>query len=771
MDSPLRSGVASLVRQRGAGDISRDTFFECLAELQTATTLAPAGPSVASHDANTGLPEYGLSESIASREGLWQTRGLAHYMPYNSLNVSTQHDLSFDAEDLEDWSAEPSLLTGEAARALILGTASPHVGQCSAYLGLQQNAPPLLPSMAWLPETIAQAREVAMSAPETVQQQNFWNYDDRYRALAGGLLNGSPYGIASTQIGQEAIGLNIATEPLPCTPPLPGWPPMPSYPASPSRPLGKAASPRSCSPSPGADGLPERVLTPETSFASTSHIGVRQSYEGGDSPFARFAQRSEVWEIQKSRRCQELRIQRDALETAECSFRPNSAESALGGRRHRRSLSSAALESRDYNESSSTTSRRINNSAAAALADRLAKPLSSIDRDALMWRERREREEMQECTFQPNLCKSSKSQRLRASSSTASLNVSTGDGAGSDAGHNTRETRRPTDMGAGGGAQSSTARRSRPQPFAPITNAVPRDMVNARAYLAEDVFSRLMQPSPDSLSASLLQGPGAQKSESSARAIDTGEKANDLSSVSRCRSAASLSSDSFGTFLQRQNACEEWRRERLDSIKKETAPTLRPELCDRSMQLASRHRARCERRNEQQQQGRSGDSDGKESAPEPECSFRPVITEAAKQRERRSLSELSTGDQRRREKKITAAREQQRAKEMKEVPFAPNINTGTDAQSRIRALKEPDSYVTRITKQMTLKKGRVEQERQRRLEKEVEECTFKPKVKASPDFVQRMAESYRLVREQKEKENQSLESDDCTDSGSRPEWR
>lgn len=604
MDSPLRLDVASLVRQRGAGEISRDAFFEQLAALQTATAeTAPAayGSGAVAED---GLQGDGLGDSWASAEGFWQMSGLAHATPFESLDFSAQPEPGLDGEDLHDWSAGPPLLTGEAARALILGNdpraISGPSGQVASAAwrqpaGMDDSSgfmmpsystgpQPPAPSMAWMAEPEPLPAEAGLPVHESLQWQDFaigsqsLQWQDFVNASDGWLP--SPYGIASTRLGQEALGIGLGGGPLPSTPPLPL---SPSH--APAQPVD-AASPYSPSLSPGAGGGPQRCLTPEGSFAG-GHS--RRSYGSTDSPRTTgvaFAQRSELWEMQRMQRAQELRRQRDAREQAECSFHPNAAP----GSQQRRGVGSAASSSRGR-AGGSRSSGCLNGCRASELAERLSRPLSSADRDALNWQARRDREELQECTFQPDISRSTRSRR-RASSSSASFNDWAGEAVTVDASHGHSRC-------MAGGATGSQARRSReraePQLFVPLTNDVPRDMVNARAYLSEDVFSRLVQPSPDALA--------TQGSISAPRASSTGpgggmaeSKASELSTMSRCRSGGSinLSDESFLSFLHRQNTCEEWRRERLHCIKMDTAPSLRPELCNRSVQLASRHRARCE---------------------------------------------------------------------------------------------------------------------------------------------------------------------------------
>jgi len=797
MDSPIRLGVASLVRQRGAGDISRDTFFERLAALQTGT--APAD------GANDSLMGLGPVDTSVSGKGLWQPGGPTHPALFDSSLYfdDMPHGHDFGEEDFHAWSEGPPLLTSEAARALILGTSSkPSSGPSrqsalhvyaqpeSAWSALAQAAgaydsseAPLPPTgMAWLaePERLAPEGWAALDDPSMawptepelypsrIQEVGMaydpegWDALEDVRSDNVGDLHArafssnrwSPNGLASSPLGQEALGLGIGAGYLPFAPPLPGSSPLVSPPASPAQ-----ASPRSDSAS----------LLQESD-------GFRISRGVSDSPHSSFAQRSELWEMQRARRCQELRYQRDARESAECSFRPNSAGLAatqsVSSVRPRRSNGNAAWTGQGHPGSSSRESSAggLTSNAAAALADRLSRPNPGADRDALKWRARRESEEMQECTFRPDVSKSSKSCRLRASSAAASLTPSDAACWEGDLGS------RSGDFGyRAGGATASGGKRSAPKLFAPVTNPVPPEMVNARAYLSEHVFSRLTQPSPEVLAASVAEAsygvgkPALQKSASGgiASGLGFGEKVSDVSTMSRCRSSSGLADETLVSFLQRQNSCEESRRKRLDSIKLATANPLQPELCSRSVQLATRHRARC-----QQKLVEGGESSGahREPVPEPECSFRPRITAAAKQRERRSLSDLSVGDQRRREAKIARQRDELRAKEMKDVSFAPKIQQLDDVQSRLRVLQDPNSYLERLAKSKSSQNAKFEQERKKRLEKEAEEFTFKPKVNGqAPDFVQRMAESYRLVRDLKEKENQSF--DQCTGSDSKPDWR
>lgn len=88
-------------------------------------------------------------------------------------------------------------------------------------------------------------------------------------------------------------------------------------------------------------------------------------------------------------------------------------------------------------------------------------------------------------------------------------------------------------------------------------------------------------------------------------------------------------------------------------------------------------------------------------------------------------------------------------KELDGVTFKPALNN-RPAESRLKILSEPDTYMLRLQerqKQLEEKKIAIKQEQE---EKELAECTFTPKTKDAPDYVKRMAQSYRMNRENDE---------------------
>jgi hypothetical protein len=339
------------------------------------------------------------------------------------------------------------------------------------------------------------------------------------------------------------------------------------------------------------------------------------------------------------------------------------------------------------------------------------------------------------------------------------------------------------------------------QLFAPQTNSVPAHMVNAHAYLKQDVFSRLSQ-------ASLVQLPqDAEKATGGA----TPARAPGPLGMRRSRSEASISGinesqlvvananssrSSVNSFLQRQNLLEETRRERMERLEAATAPSHRPELCERSLQMASRRRARqagarvdnctdAGRLSSGAQRATSAgavcrattDRSGggthvaaQQSSDErhaKECSFRPKITAAARQMEHRDLGELSAKYTKRREEKLAQLRRAAIAAEQKEVTLKPNINDYNGISSFLRVVDQPDSLLNRMEQRRSYEMKRASEKHKQSVEKETAECTFRPQnVKAAPAFVGRMAETYRMVRDNKEKENQGKDEGNV-----RPDWK
>lgn len=689
-----RSSVAELVRRRGAGELSREEFFESLASLQL--------------------------EAVADT-------ALASRPPATSAGCPSTPHVAWVREPVAAWSqAAPA-----PAAALASPAAAAGYGEAAAASGGGDAMAARGDFGAWRPEAghraalhvggDASARTASASLAASLAGHSGGARCDGHGDGHSGGLGGCGHGGGSGH----------------------------AYAAAPS--LVAEAS----SPSGAPEGRAER------------HAEIEAEETGS---FMSFAQRNEIWELQRQQRWQEMRRRQQALETVDCRFHPG------GG---------------------AGQPARISASEAAALADRLARPSATIPRlslDAARWRERRDKESIEQCTFAPDLSKSSRTYRPReltaASADTSTCDMTSADAASDDASGSL--------YGQGRGAESFCGRAPA---FAPKTNAVPASMANATAYLEDDVFTRLSrtgQPAQPEACASSPSSPRRRPlGEGHARryaGLSQDCFSVGSSVIGRSRSETSLAGGGGAcsaraggggggattAFLQRQAAHEEDRQARRAQLEYESAPSHRPELCERSILLVERRQMRgapTRGLSAGAVEGRvsAGASAGRTTPTE--CTFRPKITAMARKQTARTVEHLSTGDQKVRDQKLQKARMEKDKREMEGLTFAPEVNDYQGVGSRLRLIAAPDTLLERIEQARNVAKQRCAHDAQRRREKEDAENTFSPEVRRAPEFVRCMAASYRIVQAQREKENQqSLLDASIADSSAlapngRPDWK
>jgi len=358
--------------------------------------------------------------------------------------------------------------------------------------------------------------------------------------------------------------------------------------------------------------------------------------------------------------------------------------------------------------------------------------------------ENRQRAALEECTFQPDLSRSSKSYGQR----TSSANTSTCDAASDSVGKLEKD-----DISA---ASTVDSPQRLCNSFVPVTNAVPCTMRNAMAYLRDDVFTRLAR-TPEATSGADLRHELDRSACEAAM------------NRSRSDSFVGESSTTVQSFLQRQELFEEERQTRLAQLEVETAPSHRPEINERSLQLAERRAARL-----MQRVASSGDIDSRscrKQYAEEAFNFKPRITAKARDRQPRSVDQLSTGDRKHRNDRVEKMRKEQEKREIQGATFRPEVNKYKGVVGRLRILDASDTLLERMHQRREHVALKGSQEVQRMRAKEDAEFTFAPKVRGAPKFVQGMAESYRMLRAHREKENQHEGSDVDSTSGRKPEWR
>merc|ERR1711972_458823 len=115
------------------------------------------------------------------------------------------------------------------------------------------------------------------------------------------------------------------------------------------------------------------------------------------------------------------------------------------------------------------------------------------------------------------------------------------------------------------------------------------------------------------------------------------------------------------------------------------------------------------------------------------------------------MSDLSLGDQRRREVRLARTREELEKKNVS--TFKPKIIEYGNVGGRLRVLQEPDTFIERTMRSRNIEAARREKDAKKLEDLELSRCTFAPKVQQAPGFIRRMAASHRLARELREKEN------------------
>jgi hypothetical protein len=451
-----------------------------------------------------------------------------------------------------------------------------------------------------------------------------------------------------------------------------------------------------------------------------------------------FAHRNEMWDLQRKQRCQALQRARQAREEIECSFHP---------------LMRAAQNN--------PPPTRMSASAREALTERLTKPVNlTMSAENAQWCENREREALQECTFQPNMSRSTKSYGHRP----ISANTSTSDDVALDtlgnpgSMHECVAKKDDASVVSCREASSSSSPYRQGKNFAPVTNAVPCTMQNALAYLSDDVFTRLTRGAPEAApqatSAKCVGNPPRN-------GLDESSVCN--STISRSRSESGIGS-AVQSFLHRQEALEAERQARLAQLEIETAPSHRPEINERSVHLASRKLAR----------GVSTGAINVRGAEKPAvaaCSFKPKITTKARNQQARTVDQLSTGDQKHRDARVDKMRKEQARRESQGVTFSPHVNKYPGVVGRLRVLDASETLLERMDQQRDKVKLKCSQKAKQSRAKEDAEHTFAPEVRRAPEFVRCMAESYRMLRAHREKENEQEGTDIGFASATKPEWR
>eukprot|EP00741_Cyanophora_paradoxa_P021971 tig00021432_g21208.t1 len=348
--------------------------------------------------------------------------------------------------------------------------------------------------------------------------------------------------------------------------------------------------------------------------------------------------------------------------------------------------------------------------------------------------------------------------------------------------------------------------------FAPKTNRVSRSMAAAQLYLQQNAFERLSRPRAASASPT-RQGRASSAGSRTPRGSDLGDdlagyatyrtpqagggwgrpspaplSARRLSAqegenrtprgsaasvtASVTPSAVAAAEEKLNQFLARQAAKAKERDTKLQRLAAEQKAMeeepKQPRLSRGSKQILSQKDPgdfvlrNIDRALEQ----RKKKTAQVQAAAERECTHRPQITRAAKQRAGRSFEEMSAGDLARQQEAQERVRRQLETLEMDGVTFRPLLNASAAAaaaESRLKVVTDPENYLARIAQQQAERGRKGDSWKQQMERAEREECTFRPEVHDAPAYVRRIARSMQALR--------IAEQRPRTPEPARPDWR
>lgn len=235
-------------------------------------------------------------------------------------------------------------------------------------------------------------------------------------------------------------------------------------------------------------------------------------------------------------------------------------------------------------------------------------------------------------------------------------------------------------------------------------------------------------------------------------------------------------SPSFQKFLDRQQNREQRKQERMSFIKGSTAPPHNPRINRKSEQIVKRKngnffdrlKVEVERRAKKQDAYTSPQGESRMLYnEEKECTFEPKINRSSKKMPSRSVHQMSTGELERRKRKAEMKRKMLESRELEGFEFKPRLNRKPGVRSFLRVQSDPESYMNRIRDMSEKQEEKVKTAMMEREQRELEKCTFQPKIHEAPEFVKRIARSMANLREVESQMNESS----MTGAQQRPDWR
>eukprot|EP00736_Rhodelphis_marinus_P000263 Rmarinus@m.8106 len=427
------------------------------------------------------------------------------------------------------------------------------------------------------------------------------------------------------------------------------------------------------------------TFTPKTKPLPSNY--ARRSYE------LSFAERSQLWQDNRSATQARIREQEKSKEVTECSFKPKINKKVPGSARVKHNLDEPVSE-RLYHSHQDHYDR------------------------AEVERTRVEEEQFRAaCTFQPQT------------------------GTNRSYGHVKSRFRNPTPTKSRATAVESGLEDAT---FTPKVNRVSSQMKTAKRYLKEaSVFDRLTQsvPTDASMCSDTWDEPPEPHVRKSINATHRG--------VSPSPSRESLSrvstSKSFDDFMLRNQATVQKKKIKVEMIEKQVAPKEKPDIDENSKKiLKQKKQTNFLERMEREMEKRQLKERILREEEEKKYSFKPEVSTMAKKMARRTTKDRSVGDYRRKLRTQEAISMRIAEEKMKDLTFQPKkiSRAYQGVEGRLKILSEPESYLDRLQGQALNQEARAQEELARREKEERSECTFQPQTVQAPAFIRKIAKSF-----------------------------
>ncbi|KAL9658432.1 hypothetical protein ABK040_005976 [Willaertia magna] len=404
-----------------------------------------------------------------------------------------------------------------------------------------------------------------------------------------------------------------------------------------------------------------------------------------------FIERALRWNEQKTKELEKKRVEHEKSSSENCSFKPNISSSFNNPEIAKRSSSRSGIHEKLFRESEKLTVKK----------EEFAK--------------RQKEEQLKECSFKPQICADFYVQPKYMESK-----------------------KKPKEQDYE--IENCT--------FAPQINKS-SSILNSH-YLKSNAFERLSKPKMESCcDNSLILYENINNISSamntSGTSVKTSKRPKSAPSSRSCDMSTAIDNGkAFQEFLKRQNNTLKRKEQKVNFLKCALECSHQPSINQNSVELVKYRQSNFEDRLKNEQVRKDMKEKQKHYWDDKDCSFKPKINKQSQQLKGRSAEDMCR-DQQIIQKRLEQKKRMIEEKEMRDAPFQPKINS-TSAKSVLRVGTDPENYMNRLRSQMNkleMKKKNIKWTSEQR---ELKECTFRPKIQEAPTYVKEIAKSMAVTK-------------------------